>query len=232
MPRENIPAEPRSERGKNEARRLRVRGLIPAVVYGAYKEAFSVAVDPRQITKILHSKSGHNTIFDIAINGGETTPAMIVDWQYNPVRDTLLHVDLKRIDLTRRIKVSVPVGTQGEPKGVKIQGGLLEVITREIEIECLPDEIPQRFTVDVTELMLGQSVRVSDIPLEGSMRLVSSGDNVVAHIVSIREEEVAAPAATPEAGAAPAAAAEPEVVKKGKKEEEGAGEAEAKGKKK
>jgi large subunit ribosomal protein L25 len=232
MPRETISAEPRSVRGKNESRRLRTRGLIPAVVYGAYKEALSISVDPRQVTRILHSRTGHNTIFNIAINGGETTPAMIVDWQYNPVRDTLLHVDLKRIDLSKRMRVSVPVITQGEPKGVKIQGGLLEVVTREVEIECLPDEIPQHFPVDVTELMIGQSIRASDIPLEGGVRLVSSGDNVIAHVVALRaEEQKPAAAATPEAGAAPAAAAEPEVVKKGKKEEEGAGEAE-KGKKK
>jgi large subunit ribosomal protein L25 len=230
MPRETIPAEPRPARGKNESRRLRVKGMIPAVVYGAYKEALPVAVDPRQVTKILHSKSGHNTIFNIAINGGETTPAMIVDWQYNPVRDTLLHVDLKRIDLTRRMRVSVPVVTHGEPKGVKIQGGLLEIVTREIEIECLPDEIPERFTVDVAELLIGQAVRAGDIPLEGSTRLTSSGDIVIAHVVALRAEEEKPAAATPEAGAPAAGAAEPEVVKKGKKEEEG-GEAE-KGKKK
>jgi large subunit ribosomal protein L25 len=231
MPRETIPAEPRSARGKNESRRLRVKGLIPAVVYGAYKEALPIAVDPRQVAKILHSKSGHNTIFNIAIDGGETTPAMIVDWQYHPVRDTLLHVDLKRIDLARRIRVSVPVVTSGDPKGVKIQGGLLEIVTREVEIECLPDEIPEHFTVDVTELLIGQAIRAGDIPMEGSMRLVSSGDNVIAHVVALRAEAAPAAGAAPEAGA-PAAggAAEPEVVKRGKKEEEG-GEAE-KGKKK
>src|SRR5689334_20693656 len=150
---------------------------------------------------------------------------MVVDQQVDPVRGTLLHADLKRIDLTKRIRITVPVHTEGEPKGVKVQGGMLEVITRSIEIDCLPDEIPEGFTVDVTELMIGQSKRASDVPLSGSMKLVSAPDTVIAHIVTLRAEE--APAATE---AAAPAAAEPEVVKKGKKEDEAP--AEEKGKKK
>jgi large subunit ribosomal protein L25 len=211
-------------------RRLRLKGLIPAVLYGAYKDSVAVAVSPKEVTKILHSKSGHNTIFNIDIREGETTPAMFVDWQYDPMKDTLLHVDLKRIDLSKRIKVSVPVLTQGEAKGVKQQGGLLEVVTREVEIECLPDEIPEHFTLEISELMIGQSVRAADIALEGSMKLVSSGDNVIAHVVAMKAEEAPAAEAAPEAAATPAAGgAEPEVIKKGKKEEEA--EAEAKKKK-
>jgi large subunit ribosomal protein L25 len=141
----------------------------------------------------------------------------------DPIRGTLLHADFKRIDLTKRIRISVPVMTTGEAKGVKVQGGLLEVITRAIEIECLPDEIPEKFVVDVTELMIGQAKRASDVALSGSMKLVSSADTVIAHSVALRAEEVAAPvegaaAATPVAGAE-GAAAEPEVIKKGKKEE-------------
>jgi len=224
-----IAAEPRPARGKNESRRLRQRGLIPAVLYGAYRDAVAVAVDPKEVTRILHSKSGHNTIFNLGIRDGETTPAMFVDWQYDPVKDTLLHVDLKRIDLNKRIRVSVPVVTHGEPKGVKQQGGLLEIVTREVEIECLPDEIPEHFTVEVADLMIGQTIRAGEVAMEGSMKLVSSADNVIAHIVALRAE--AAPAAgAAEAAAAPAAAeSEPEVIKKGKKEEEA--EAEAKKKK-
>jgi large subunit ribosomal protein L25 len=152
---------------------------------------------------------------------------MLVDQQVDPVRGNLLHADLKRIDLSKRIRVTVPVHTSGEPKGVKVQGGLLEVITRAVEIECLPDEIPEGFTVDVTELMVGQSKRASDVAVTGSMKLVSSPETVIAHIVTLRAEE-AAPAA--EVAATPAAGAEPEVVKKGKKEEAPA--AEEKGKKK
>jgi large subunit ribosomal protein L25 len=226
-----VAAEPRASRGKNEARRLRVAGSAPAVVYGSGGEAVAVAISPKEIGKILHSKTGHNTIFNLVVKGGETTPVMIVDWQRDPIKDTLLHADLKRIDLSQRIKVKVPVHTVGEPKGVKLQGGLHEVITREIEIECLPDDIPEHFTVEVGELMMGQSVRASDVALSGSIKLVSSPDSVISHIVALKAEEVAEPAAAVE-GAAPAAPAEPEVIKKGKKEEEGAAPVEEKEKKK
>ena len=227
-----VTAEVRSTRGKNEAHRTRRAGQIPAVVYGAYKDPVSVAVNPREILKIVRSKTGYNTIFNLSIQGGETTPGMVIDQQSDPIKGTLLHADLKRIDLTKRIRVHIPVHTTGEAHGVKVQGGLLEVITRAIEIECLPDEIPEGFTVDVTELMIGQSKRASDIALSGSMKLVSSPDSVIAHSVALRAEEVAAPA---EGAAAPEAAAgttpaEPEVIKKGKKEEEAP--AEEKGKKK
>ena len=230
-----VAAEPRASRGKNEARRTRRTGMIPAVVYGAYKDAVSIAVNPRQISQILRSKTGHNTIFNLNIQGGETTPVMVVDGQYDPIKGDLLHVDLKRIDLKKRIRVSVPVITHGDPVGVKQQGGLLEIVTREIEIECLPNEIPEHFTIDVSELMIGQSKRASDIALAGSLKLMSHSDAVVAHVVAIKVEAEPTPAeaAVPEAEAAPT---EPEVIKKGKKEEEGAAEekpeAEAKPKKK
>ena len=227
-----VPAEVRASRGKNEARRTRKNGLIPAVVYGAFQDPVSISVSPREIVKIVHSKTGYNTIFNLAINGGETSPVMVVDSQVDPIKGNLLHADLKRIDLTKRIKVSVPVHTTGEPAGVKVQGGLLEIVTRSIEIECLPDEIPEEYTVNVSDLMIGQNRRASSVGLSGSIKLMSPADQVIAHVVALRAEET--PAATaegaaPEAGAAPAAA-EPEVIKKGKKEEEGA--AEDKGKKK
>jgi large subunit ribosomal protein L25 len=215
-----IVAEPRAERGKNEARRLRAKGSAPAVLYGSGGDAVPVAVSPREVNRILHSKTGHNTIFNLELRGGETTPVMIVDWQNDPVKDNLLHVDLKRIDLTQRIRVKVPVYTTGEPKGVKLQGGLHELITREIEIECLPDDIPESFSVEVGELMMGQSVRAGEIPLSGSVKLVSPADSVISHVVALKLEAEPAPAAAE--GAAPAAPAEPEVIKKGKKEEEGA----------
>ena len=225
-----VAAEVRTSRGKNEARRTRVSGNIPAVVYGAYKDPISVAVDPRELTKIIRSSTGLNTIFTLAIAGGENTPVMVVDRQVDPIKGHLLHADLKRIDLTKRIRVTVPVSTTGEPAGVKVQGGLLEIISRAVEIECLPDEIPEDFKVSVADLMIGQSKRASDVGLAGSMKLVSSSDSVIAHVVAMRAEEEAPAAATAE-GAAPAAAAEPEVIKKGKKEEEAA-PAEDKGKKK
>src|SRR5215469_16347189 len=209
-----VSAEKRDTRGKNEARRLRVQGLAPAVLYGAGKDAIAVSVNPKEVGRILNSSTGHNTIFQLAIQGGEATPAMIVDWQSDPVKDKLLHVDLKRIEVTIRVQ------TIGDPKGVKIQGGLLEIIGREVEIECLPDEIPELFTVDVSELMIGQNLRASDIALTGSMKLVSPPEQVIAHCVALKAEEAPAAEAGAE-GAAAAAPAEPEVIKKGKKEEEG-----------
>jgi large subunit ribosomal protein L25 len=217
-----VAAEVRTSRGKNEARRTRRAGQIPAVVYGAFQDPVSIAVNPREILKIVRSNTGYNTIFTLAIQGGENTPVMLVDQQVDPVKNTLLHADLKRIDLTKRIRVSVPVSTEGEPAGVKVQGGLLEIITRAIEIECLPDDIPEHFIVDVRELMIGQSKRASDIELSGSMKLTSAPETVIAHIVTIKveAEPVVAEAAVPVAGAV----AEPEVIKKGKKEEEAAAE--------
>ena len=224
-----VAAEPRSLRGKNEARRLRAAGSAPAVVYGVGKDAVAVAVNPKEMVRILRSKTGHNTIFHLAIKDGENTPVMIVDWQRDPVKDTILHIDMKRIDLTVRLMVKVPVHTVGEPEGVKLQGGLHEVITREIEVECLPNEIPEHLTVEVGHLTMGQSVRASDVPLPGSVRLVSQPEAVISHIVAMKAEEVVAPVAG--ADVAPAAVAEPEVIKKGKKEEEGEAPPEEKKKK-
>ena len=213
-----ITAEPRETRGKNEARSLRARGLSPAVVYGAGKDPVAVAIKPQDINKILHSATGHNTIFDVQVGSIETTPVMVVDWLNDPVKDNLLHCDLKRIDMTKRITVKVPVRTTSEPRGVKEQGGLYEIVTREVEIECLPNEIPDVFTLDVRELMLGQALRVSEIPLTGSMKLITQGETLISHVVAMRAEEEKAETAE---GTTPAAA-EPEVIKKGKKEEEAA----------
>jgi large subunit ribosomal protein L25 len=217
-----ITAEARDSRGKNEARRLRAKGSMPAVLYGGADGPTPVAVSPKELNRILNSKAGHNTIFTLSMAGKDDTPVMIVDWQFDPIKDSLLHADLKRIDLSQRITVNVPVITQGEPKGVKIQGGIHEIITREIEIECLPNEIPEQFVVNVSELMIGQNVRASDIEMTGSIKLVSPPDAVISHVVSLRAEEVAPAAETP--GVAAPAAAEPEVIKKGKKEEEAAAE--------
>ena len=223
-----ITAEGRDTRGKNEARRLRAKGSVPAVVYGGPEGATAVAVSPKELSRILHSKTGHNTIFNLNLPGSDaTTPVMIVDWQFDPIKDSLLHADLKRIDLTKRIVVKVPVVTHGDPKGVKLQGGIHEIVTREIEIECLPDEIPEQFDVNVAEMMIGQNVRVSEIPLTGSMKLLSPSDAVVSHVVAVKEEVVA----TPEVAEVVTPGAEPEVIKKGKKDEDAAaGEAAPAGK--
>jgi large subunit ribosomal protein L25 len=213
-----VAAEVRSTRGKNEARRTRRGGQIPAVVYGAYQDPVAVAVDPREILRIVHSSTGYNTIFNLAIAGGETTPVMIVDHQNDPIKSTLLHADLKRIDLTKRIRVTVPVYYTGEPKGVKTQSGHLEIVTRTIELECLPDDIPENFTVDMTEVMLNESRRASNLPLAGSMKLLSQPDTLLAHVIALRGE--ATETAAEGEGATAAATPEPEVIKKGKKEEE------------
>ena len=215
-----VSGESRDSRGKNEARRLRAMGSVPAVLYGGTNGSTALSVSPKELTRILNSKTGHNTIFNLAITGGESTPVMIVDWQYDPIRENLLHADLKRIDLTQRIVVNVPVVTHGDPKGVKLQGGIHEIVTREIEVECLPNEIPEQFDVNVAELTIGESIRAGDIPMAGSMTLVTAPDAVISHVVSLKAEEL------PEAEAA-AAVPEPEVIKKGKKEEEG-GEAKKK----
>src|SRR5271170_7877618 len=221
-----VEAEPRLSRGKNEARRLRVKGAAPAVLYGAGGEAVALSVSPKDLGKILNSNTGHNTIFNVAVKGGETTPVMIVDWQNDPVKENMLHIDLKRIDLTKKLRVKVPVHALGEPKGVKLQGGLHELITREIEIECLPDDIPELFTIDVTELSIGESIRASQVALPEAVKLVSQPDAVISHVVAMKAEPE--PAAVAGVEGAPAATAEPEVIKKGKKDEEGAAPAEEK----
>jgi large subunit ribosomal protein L25 len=206
-----VAAEARESRGKNEARRVRVSGRIPAVIYGAFQDPRAVSLNPKDILRIMRSKTGHNSIFDVEIAGGEKTPVIVADEQYHPVKGTLMHIDLKRIDLTRKLRVSVPIHVSGEAKGVKQQGGVLDIVTKSVEIECIPDDIPDQFDVDVTELMIGTNIRVSDLPVKSGVRVLTAPEAVIAHVVGIREEaaaEVAAPAA-----------AEPEVAKKGKKEE-------------
>lgn len=221
---EVVQAEPRedSSRGKNEARRLRASGRVPAVVYGAKKSSVAVSVDPKQITRILHSASGHNTIFDLEL-GSEKTKAMIVDWQYEPLKGKLLHIDMKRIAMDEKIRVSVPVHLTGEAAGVKQQGGILDQVMREVEIECLPGDIPSSIDADISHLVFGQVLRVADLPHGGSIKFITDENQAVAHITSVKEEVAATPdAAAAEAGAAPA---EPEVIKKGKQETEETAEA-------
>jgi large subunit ribosomal protein L25 len=213
-----VTAEPREGRGKNEARRLRVKGFAPAIIYGAEKAPVAVAISPKEINKILLSNTGHNTIFNMSVTTGENTPVMIVDWQHDPVKENLLHVDLKRIDPTKRILVKVAVHTKGDPKGVKLQGGLLELITRDVEIECLPDDIPESFDLDVADLELNQGIRASQLPMSGSMKLISPADTVIVHVITLKAEVVE----TPEVVAAVPGAPEPEVIKKGKKDEDAA----------
>jgi large subunit ribosomal protein L25 len=202
---------------KNAARRVRRAGKIPAVVYGPGHDAIALEVDPKQIARILYSDSGHNTIFDLEVGGKSLSKAMIVDWQYEPIRDTIIHIDLKRIAMDKLLHVSVPVKLLGIPVGVKNFGGILDQVIREVEVECLPADIPGHIDVDVSELGLHGVLRVSDLPHTDKITFLTDEDATVAHVTSIREEVVATPDATAAAAVEPGK--EPEVAKKGKPED-------------
>ncbi len=208
---EVVTATPREGKfNKNHARRLRVSGVIPAVVYGAAQPSVAVTVDPKQIRRILHSESGHNTIFDLNVDGS-TAKVMVVDWQNDPIKGNLIHIDMKRIAMDKAMRVQVPIQLIGVPIGVKTQGGILDQVLREITVECLPSDIPGHIDVDVSELSFGMVIRVVDLPHGGKLKFITDDDTTVAHITAVREEVVA----TPDALAA-ATPAEPEVAKKGK----------------
>jgi large subunit ribosomal protein L25 len=215
----NVEAKPRQGGGKNDARRLRQSGMIPAVVYGAGQPSQAIAVDPKQMRRILNSETGHNSIFDLNFDG-TSAKVMIVDWQYEPIKGALLHVDLKRIAMDKALRVSVPILMKGEAPGVKVQGGILEQLLREVEIECLPGDIPGHIDGDVSNLMFGQVIRVSDLPHAGKLKFITDENQPVAHVVAVKEIVEATPAAA-EGVEAAAAPAEPEVIKKGKQETEG-----------
>jgi large subunit ribosomal protein L25 len=226
---EVVVAKPRQGKfNKNAARRVRAAGQIPAVLYGSGLDSVAVEVDPKQISRILFSESGHNTIFDVEVEGHPSAKAMIVDWQREPIKDRLIHIDLKRIALDKLLRVSVRVKLLGVPIGVKAEGGILDQVLREVEVECLPADIPSHLDVDVSELGMHQVLRVSGLPHFDKVKFLTPEDATVAHVVHIREEVVAAPeavegaavagAAAPAGEGAAAAPAEPELIKKGKAE--------------
>jgi large subunit ribosomal protein L25 len=213
-----VEGSARKTRGKNEARRLRQTGKLPAVLYGGKGEALTLTVNAKQVGAILRSATGHNTLFEVALDG-KKEPAIVKDWLTDPITGNLLHVDLLRVAMDVLMRVKVPVHTFGDPSGVKVQGGVFEVVSREVEIECLPADIPTEFRVDVSGLALNAALRAGELPLDkDKMKLITEADRVLAHVVALKVEEekpaeaVAAEAATP---------AEPEVIKKGKKEVEG-----------
>jgi large subunit ribosomal protein L25 len=224
LPIEAIVATPREGKfNKGHARRVRMAGLIPAVVYGAGQPAVAVTVDPRVVTRVLHSESGHNTIFDLEITGGQGGKAMIVDWQNEPIKGKLLHIDMKRIAMDKMMRVSVPVTLVNVPVGVKTQGGVLEQVMREVEIECLPNDIPSHLDVDVATLELNGAIHIADLPHSGSIKYLGEETAVIAHVTMIKEEVeevIAAPTTT-----------EPEVAKKGKTDAPDAPTPDAKAKK-
>jgi large subunit ribosomal protein L25 len=224
MPEIVVEARPRADFGKNVNRRLRAQGLIPGVLYGARKQAVPVSVSPKEIGSILRSASGENTLFDLQLDGSRRK-VILKEFQVEPIKGRLLHADFYEVALDQTLEVTVHIELTGVPTGVKVEGGVLDFVTRELEVECLPTEIPEKIVVDVSELALGKHVRVSDIKVPDRVKVLTEPDVVIAHVVAPRAEEVAA---TPEAVAAPAegeAAAEPEVIKKGKTAE---GEAEDK----
>ena len=216
-----VNAKSRDDRGKNAARRLRRQGLVPGIVYGGKGGNIAVAVDPKALQKVLRSEAGRNTILKLDIAGSGATNAILKDLQVDPIKENLLHADFYRIAMDVAIRVTVPINIRGEARGVKVDGGILELITREIEVECLPGDIPERIDVDVSELGLNGALRVSDLPANAKVKILEGADQVVVHVVSVKEEEAPAPgAAVAVEGEAAAAPAEPEVMKKGKKEEE------------
>jgi large subunit ribosomal protein L25 len=218
----SIEAEPREEFGKNAARRLRRAGMVPGIVYGDQGPAIPVTLEPRKIQSIFQSESGHNAIFTLEIKGKAPARVMLRDWMVDPVHGGLLHVDLVRVARDTKLKLKVPIHLMGEAQGVKVQGGIFEFILREVEVECLPDDIPEHITVDVTDLTIGKNLRVSDLQLGEKVKVLTDGARVVAHVV-VAKEEVVATAPEVVEGATPA---EPEVIRKGKGETEEAGEAE------
>ena len=227
MPEIVVAAESRNRTGKNENRRLRALGKIPGVLYGTKKETIAVAVSPKEISAILRSASGENTLFDLDL-GGKRRKVILKEFQMEPIMHRLLHADFYEVALDKPIEVKIHVELQGTPVGVKTQGGVLDFVTRELEVLCLPTDIPERIVVDVTPLEIGKHLRVSDITVPDKVKMLTEDDVVVVHVVAPRaEEEVAPVAAETTEAAAEGAAAEPEVIKKGKTAAEGE-EAEAK----
>ena len=213
-----LEAQARDTFGKNEARRTRREGKVPAVLYGGDGGgATPIAVSPKELLKILHSEAGQNTLISLKLAGTGDARVLVKDFQLDPVTHEVLHADFYRVAMDKLLQVTIPIVVQGEPKGVKQQGGVLEHIRREIQIECLPGDIPENVVVDVSELMLHQGVRVRDIATNPKWKPITEGEAMLVHVIMPKAEEVAAPA---EAVAAVAATpAEPEVIKKGKKEE-------------
>lgn len=210
-PVQSITATPRTGTfNKGFARRVRMQGLIPAVVYGAGQPSVAVTVDPKVINKVLYSDSGHNTIFDLSIEGAGPSKGMIVDWQNEPIKGHLLHIDIKRIAMDKTMRVSVPVQLNGVPTGVKLQGGLLSQVLHEVEIECLPSDIPSHIDVDVAALEINGAIHISDLPHSSTLKFLGEENALVAHVTMPKEEAAAEPAV--------AASTEPEVAKKGKQE--------------
>ena len=214
-----LEAQTRESFGKNEARRTRREGKVPAVLYGGDgKGATPISVAPKALLKILHSEAGQNTLIALKLAGAGDARVLVKDFQLDPITHAVLHADFYRVAMDKLLQVTIPVVVHGEPKGVKQQGGLVEFIRRDIEIECLPADIPEHIDVDISELMLHEGVRVRDVATNPKWKPISDPDMMIVHVIMPKAEEVAAPAEA--AAVATATPAEPEVIKKGKKEDE------------
>lgn len=207
-----LAATTRDSRGKNEARRLRVAGKIPAVLYGGAGGSVPLSVDPKALSRILHSGSGVNSIISLDVQGQGVTQVLVKEFLLEPVKHSLLHADFYRLQMDKAITVKVTISLKGEAKGVKLQGGIVDFPNREVEVECLPGDIPEHLTIDVSELMIGQGVRLKELAEGAKWTPVSDPDTLIVHVIAAKVEEVAVEGA--------AATAEPEVAKKGKPEDE------------
>src|SRR5215470_631960 len=192
-----VNAKGRDDRGKNAARRLRRQGLVPGIVYGGKDGNIAVAVDPKALQKVLRSEAGRNTILKLDIAGTGSTNAILKSWQVDPIREHFLHADFYRIAMDVAIRVTVPIQVRGEARGVKVDAGILELIMRAVEVECLPGDIPEHIDVDVSDLGLNGALRVSDLPVSEKVKILEGADQVVVHVVSVKEEEAAPAAAAP-----------------------------------
>ncbi|HUG54377.1 MAG TPA: 50S ribosomal protein L25 [Vicinamibacteria bacterium] len=225
MPEIVVAAQSRTETGKNVNRRLRTKGLIPGVLYGKAKDPVPVAVSPKEIGTILRSKSGENTLFDLELGGSRRT-VILKEFQLEPLKGTLLHADFYEVALDKPLQVNVQIQLLGTPVGVKVQGGIVDWVTRELEIESLPADIPEKIAVDISNLEIGKHLRVADLTAPDRVTILTDAEVVIAHVVAPRAEE--APAAAEAAAPVEEGAAEPEVIKKGKATAEGeAGEEKA-----
>jgi large subunit ribosomal protein L25 len=207
-----LEATTRDSRGKNEARRLRVAGKIPAVLYGGAGGAVPLAVDPKALSRILHSGSGVNSIISLDVKGQGVSQVLVKEFLLEPIKHTMLHADFYRLQMDKAITVTVTISLKGEAKGVKLQGGMVDFPNRQVEVQCLPGDIPEHLTIDVSELMIGQGVRLKELAEGAKWTPVSDPDTLIVHVIAAKVEEAAAEGA--------AATAEPEVAKKGKPEDD------------
>ena len=218
-----LQAKSRAEFGKGASRRIRRDGMVPAIVCGGSADNVPVALDPKQIYGVLRSEAGRNTILSLEVEGAGKSIVILKDWQVDPVNAAILHVDFQRIAMDKIIRVTVPIAIRGEAIGVKTGEGLLDLVVREVEVECLPRDIPERIECDVSGLALHDSIRVGDLPTPDKVEILAEADRIVAHVVVLRVEEEEAATEAEEGEAVPVEGAdegEPEVIAKGKKEEE------------